>query len=150
MNRIICLALLLPTVALLGGCLVAKTVGAVGSVATTAVKTTGKVAATAVTTTGKVAAAAVNAGSDVAGASVRTASRLAQTGAVVFFDPASGLMWRAPWSPGLRLTAARQIAQVGVTWSAVKLIRATREQPLRPAGDVALEGGDVVVVEQVR
>jgi hypothetical protein len=146
MRRIAGPAAALSLLALLPGCIVAGVIEGAGTVAVAAVKTTGKLAGATAKAAGHVVASGVSASGDVASASVQTAAKLTKEGAVVFFDPQSGVVWETPWKEGLKLLAASQTAKVDAAFVAAKIIRKAAELPATGANTpgLLLESGDVV------
>lgn len=130
--------------ALLGGtsCSVANMAG---KAVTTTVGLAADVTVATVRSSGRVAAAAVGASGDVADESLKVATKLSQSGMVVFFDPSTGSTWRTPVQQGLKLYGAAQSAKIGAGLSAVRLIRSGKAMGLAgQAAQLAMKSGDVI------
>ena len=85
----------------------------------------------------------------VAGGTLSLAASLAQTGAVTFFDVASGTVTRVPWREGLTLAGASDAAKLKLASHAVDVVRAGKvvysAANAAPAA-VPIASGDVVQV----
>ena len=130
--------------AMLGGtgCTVATMAG---KAVTTTVGLAADVTVATVRGSGKVAAAAVGASGDVADESLKAATKLSQSGMVVFFDPNTGSTWRAPVQKGLKLYAASQTANVSTGLAAMRLIRSGKAMSLvGQAANLVVKSGDVI------
>lgn len=116
-----------------------------GRAASTTIGVAADVTAATVRGTGKVAAAAIGAGGDVTDESIKVAAKLSKSGMVVFFDSKTGATWEAPWTEGLKLLAASEMAKVDLALKAVRVIRAGKG--ISAAGEVAkllVKSGDVI------
>jgi hypothetical protein len=115
-----------------------------GKTATTTVGVATDVAAATVRGTGKVAAAAVGASGDVADESLRTGAKLAKSGAVVVFDPRTGLTREVPWSSGLDVAFALELARIDAAHRALRIIRGGKAVTVGHDAKAPLRSGDVV------
>ena len=125
-----------------GGC---TAVVLAGKAASTTVGVAADVTAATVRGTGKVAAAAVSATGRHPDESLKAATRLAQRGSVVFFDPKTGAVFETPWQQGMLLPDAARAAKVDAIFSAVRVIR--EGKAIDSTGSIAtlaLKPGDVV------
>ena len=106
--------LLVYALGLSAGCLAVKAVGTTGKFAATTVIVAGKTATKAVTTTGRVASAAIGAGGSVTVAGIEGLAALARVGMVTFVDVTTGALVRVPWSEGMTLLQAGDLARLQV------------------------------------
>jgi len=139
--------LLIYAVGLSAGCIVIKAVSTTGKLAATTVIVAGKTATTAVKTTGRVASAAIGASGSVTVAGIGGLAALARVGMVTFVDVTSGALVRVPWSEGLTLLHAGDLAKLQVVKRAVALVRGGRlaySASRRARGTLKLLSGDVV------
>jgi hypothetical protein len=145
LGRMVCLLDGLALLTLLSGCVVAGVIDGVGTVAVATVKTTGRVVGATAATVGHAAGSAVPASDAAPSPDIQAAVKLSKEGAIIFFDPASGAVWEAPWRKGLTLQAASDTAKVETVFHAVKIIRKAKEVPGGAADtERPLNPGDVV------
>ncbi len=124
------------------GCSVAKVAGK-ATVATLSLTT--DVTSATVRGTGKITYTAADVSFHLAKGGISAAAKLSKHGAVVFFDPRTGVVAELPWSKELTLLAAKQLAGVEGVSQAVRIIRAGRTiETARGAINPVLASGDVI------
>lgn len=136
--RLAAAALLLAATLLNGGCLVVDAVAVTGDVAVDAVKVTSKVVVTT-----------VRVGADIAEAGSNSAWKLSQAGAVVVFQPRTGLAWKLAMGPQTQLTMAEALGASSVRVARALLVRNRRTYEIAPSrwAFTELRSGDVVVIK---
>lgn len=136
--RLAASVLLLAATLLNSGCLVVDAVAVTGDVAVEAVKVTGKVVVTT-----------VRVGADIAGAGTNAAWKLSQSGAVVVFQPRTGLAWKLAMGPQTQLTMAEALGASGVRVARGILVRNRRTYEISSSrwATTELRSGDVVVIK---
>ena len=136
--RLLAALLLLGCTLANGGCIVVDAVAVTGDVAVEAVKVTGRIVVTT-----------VHVGADIAEAGSNAAWRLSQTGAVVVFQPKTGLAWKTPLAAGGQLTMAEALGATGLRVAKGMLVRNRRTENVAPSrwAMTALRPGDVIVVQ---
>ena len=138
--------LLVPLMASVAGC---KAVKFTGRATAATVSATADVTSAAVRGTGKVAYTAADVSFDIASAGIKAAAKLSKKGAVVLFNPSTGVVAELPWKKNLTLLAATQVAGLGGATQAVRLIRAGKAiDTARREAQLVLAPGDVVELVQ--
>ena len=126
-----------------------KAVKFVGKTTAATVSATADVTSVAVRDTGKIACTAADVSLDVASFGIKEAAKLSKRGAVVFFNPRTGLVVELPWRKNLTLLAATQVAGLSGATQAVRLIRAGQAiEAARREAQLVLAPGDVVELVQ--
>ena len=126
-----------------------KAVKFTGRTTAAAVSATTDVTAAAVRGTGKIALTAADVSLDIASAGIKAAAKLSKKGAVVFFNPRTGVVAELPWNKNLTLLAATQVVGLGEATQVVRLIRAGQAiATTRREAQLVLAPGDVVELVQ--
>jgi hypothetical protein len=142
------MALALPGLFALGGCLSVKTVTAPVKLAAVTVITVSETTGAAVVGTGRVAQAALTTSSQLTAGGIEALGQLSVAGMVTLLDADTGTLLRLPWQEGLTVALAGELARVEYARRALAVVRggrlvhevkrvrgATTRFPLRP-GDV--------------